>query len=437
MARPISIPKLTLHKASGKAVVRLSGIDVYCGLFGTPEAKGVYDREIAQWLARGRTQDPSQRKPKGADKLEQGYTVNELLLAFWNYAEHHYRRPDGTLTNEVNEYKQTLRVVRELYGLTLAAKFGPLALKAIRLVMIDRGWCRGLINQRVNRVRRVFKWGAGEELIPFSVYERLTTVAGLQIGRTEARESERVEPVADEVVESTLPFLNRYVRGLVEFQRLTGCRPGESCGIRRSDIDAGGAVWLYRPSQHKTAWRGKPRVISIGPKAQKLLRGFFTPNLEDYLFSPQRAVTELHANRTASRKTPKYPSHMKRNQHKRKVDPKRVPAEKYTVTAYEHAIARACDKAFPAPGLLAQQKGEIVKAWKARLTAEQRTELDGWQSSHRWSPNQLRHSFATEVRKSHGLEAAQVLLGHARADVTQVYAERNHTLATRVASEIG
>lgn len=73
----------------------------------------------------------------------------------------------------------------------------------------------------MNRVRRVFKWGAGEELIPFEVYQRLTTVAGLQIGRTEARESERVEPVADAVVEATLPFLNRYVRGLVEFQRLT------------------------------------------------------------------------------------------------------------------------------------------------------------------------------------------------------------------------
>ena len=52
-------------------------------------------------------------------------------------------------------------------------------------------------------------------------------------------------------------------------------------------------------------------------------------------------------------------------------------------------------------------------------------------------PNQLRHLFATEVRKAHGLEAAQVLLGHSRADVTQVYAERNLTLAARVANEIG
>jgi len=41
------------------------------------------------------------------------------------------------------------------------------------------------------------------------------------------------------------------------------------------------------------------------------------------------------------------------------------------------------------------------------------------------------------VRKAHGLEAVQVLLGHSRADVTQVYAERNEALAVTVASKIG
>lgn len=54
-----------------------------------------------------------------------------------------------------------------------------------------------------------------------------------------------------------------------------------------------------------------------------------------------------------------------------------------------------------------------------------------------WSPNRLRHSFATRVRKAHGLEAAQVLLGHAKADVTQVYAERDLARAEAVALEIG
>ena len=35
------------------------------------------------------------------------------------------------------------------------------------------------------------------------------------------------------------------------------------------------------------------------------------------------------------------------------------------------------------------------------------------------------------------LEAAQVLLGHSKADVTQVYAEKNEALAVAIASKIG
>ena len=148
-------------------------------------------------------------------------------------------------------------------------------------------------------------------------------------------------------------------------------------------------------------------------------------------------MEEFHATRAENRQTPKYPSHMNRNSGKRTPKPKRAPSERYKVTAYEHAIARACDKAFPAPDPIGQREKETVKEWRERLTEPQRTELATWQSAYRWAPNRLRHTFATEVRKAHGLEAAQVLLGHARADVTQVYAERNLSLAARVACEIG
>jgi site-specific recombinase XerC len=60
-----------------------------------------------------------------------------------------------------------------------------------------------------------------------------------------------------------------------------------------------------------------------------------------------------------------------------------------------------------------------------------------WRAEHCWSPNQLRHAAGTEVRRQYGLEAAQVILGHAKADVTQVYAERDHALAIEVMGKIG
>ncbi|MCG2684174.1 MAG: hypothetical protein L6306_11245 [Planctomycetales bacterium] len=54
-----------------------------------------------------------------------------------------------------------------------------------------------------------------------------------------------------------------------------------------------------------------------------------------------------------------------------------------------------------------------------------------------WHANQLRHSKATEIRRQFGLEAARVSLGHAKADVTQIYAERDARLAVEVARKIG
>ncbi len=54
-----------------------------------------------------------------------------------------------------------------------------------------------------------------------------------------------------------------------------------------------------------------------------------------------------------------------------------------------------------------------------------------------WHANQLRHTRGTEVRKTNGLEAAQCVLNHRRADVTEVYVERNLGLAVRLAKESG
>ena len=303
--------------------------------------------------------------------------------------------------------------------------------------MIDAGWTRKLVNQRVGRVKRVFKWAASEQLIPVATFAALATVTGLQAGRTAAQDRAPVELISDAAVDATLPHLNRHVRGLVEFQRFTGCRPGEVCAIRWCDIDMTSDVWFFRPGQHKTAWRGKSRVIAIGPRAQEVLKWFPTAEPTEYIFNPRRAVEELHATRAANRKTPRYASHMKRNAKVRKANPKRKPAEKYTVTAYEHAIARACVKAFPLPTGLAPRVKESEEKWWERLKEDEREAVRAWRRERRWAPNQLRHTHATAVRKRFGLEAAQVALGHANAAITEVYAEKNAALAAQVAAQIG
>lgn len=55
----------------------------------------------------------------------------------------------------------------------------------------------------------------------------------------------------------------------------------------------------------------------------------------------------------------------------------------------------------------------------------------------KWSPNQLRHTAATEIRQQFGLEHAQVALGHSRSRTTEIYALPNHAKAIEVARQIG
>jgi integrase len=398
------------------------------GPFGSAESLAAKAR-LEMELAASPTRQPAV-EPRA-------FTVAQLLDAYLDHAERHYQDADGKPTDELRHVKTVIGYVFGLYAALPVTEFGPLALKAVREKFIGERWCRKTVNARVERVRRIFKWGVSEELVPPTVYQALATVSGLQRGRTTARETAPVEPVEDATIDATLPHLNRHVRGLVEFQRLTGCRPGEACRVRRRDLDMTGDVWLYKPVHHKTAWKGKARTIAIGPKAQELLKQFFTPDWNDYLFSPVRAVEEFRAERSANRKTPRYPSHMARNERKRSTTRKRLPADRYNRRAYINALKRACDRAFPPTGELSRLSGESVAKWWARLNKEQRDAVKVWRKAHRWHPNQLRHTFATHVRKQHGLEVAQVMLGHARADVTQVYAEKNEALAVATALKIG
>lgn len=402
MPRRNPTPSYLEHKLSGRARAVWSDARgrhdrLLPGLFGSAESRTAYSRLLAELAV---SVAPVVARP--------GLSINELLLAYVRHAERHYRAPDGGSTAEIGHIKVITRHVRALYGPTPAVDFGPLALRAVRERFVAAGWCRKTVNHQVERLRRAFKWAAAEELIGFDVYSRLTVVSGLQKGRTAAPEPEPVGPVENATVDATLPFLNRHARGLIQFQRLTGCRPGEACAVRRCDLDTTADVWLYRPATHKGSWRGKPRTIAVGPKAQALLKEFSVDDPAAFVFSPRLAMAEVRAVRAAERKTPRWPSHERRNLAKRKPRPRRAPADRYTARALFTAVARAVE--------LANRAGVEVP---------------------HWHPNQLRHSFATRVRREHGLEAAQVSLGHARADVTQVYAERNQELAAAVARKAG
>jgi hypothetical protein len=211
-----SLPKYRFHRPSGQAIVTLSGKMFYLGPPGTKTSKLEYDRQVAEWLQRGRV--------LAADDAEDGLTVVEVLAAYKRYAEKYYRK-NGKPTRELGCLVEAAQFVKDLYGRQPAAEFGPLSLQVVQQKMMESGLSRGVINKQTGRIKRMFKWAVAQELVPPATHQALQAVTGLRKGRTDARETDPVMPVADAVVELTLPRLPLVVADRVRFQRLTGCRP--------------------------------------------------------------------------------------------------------------------------------------------------------------------------------------------------------------------
>jgi integrase len=259
--------------------------------------------------------------------------------------------------------------------------------------------------------------------------------------------------------------------------------------MRPGDIDRADKVWIYTPAHHKTEHHGRQRVIALGPQAQEVLRPFLNrvpaPPEDRELFSPAEAEQErMHALR-ASRRSKVPPS-----QANRRREGAKTKGDAYSVAAYRRAINHGVEQANAArmraaaetaiAGLLsdgaaaalsralqrvsasrlrrARNADNPVEAIEVLLPARHADSLrrsDGMPAEfsglgHRiahamgtaellptWHPHQLRHTAATRIRKEHGLEAARVVLGHAGAAVTELYAEIDHEKARWIAYQSG
>jgi integrase len=386
------LPKYRKH-SSGQARVTLDGKDFLLGAYGSAASQEAYRRKVAEWLETGG------KAAHGADAPP--LSVNELILAYWKHAAAYYGY--GIDGDRKDSYclRDALRVVKELYGRTPARDFGPLALKACRSLMLAKDWSRNYANAQVDRIRRMFRWAAEEELLPGAVYQNLRSVAGLRRGKSAARETAKIRPAPPADVEAALPFMPPAVAAMVRLQLLTGCRPAEVCRLRPIDLDmTNPACWVYRPEKHKTEHLGRDRMVFIGPKAQQVLLPFLGTKVDAYCFCPAASEQRRNAERTASRRTPL--SLTRKARKKSGPRRRRAPGDRYDTNSYRRAIARACLKAEVPP----------------------------------WGPNRLRHSRATELRP-YGLDLAKTILGHAKVETTQIYAEKDLIAAMELVSRIG
>ncbi len=390
------VPSYCLHRASGQAYVKIRGKTTYLGVYDTESSRQAYAAIVADVLAGREVSPPKVDRHRGAGPV----TVREVCDRYIDHARRYYVK-GGKTTAEAGIVASACRYAIDLCGEQPAESFGPLALRSVRDRMIDAGLARTTINGGINRIRRAFKWAAGEEQIPATVAAALATVSGLRAGRTDARETAPIQPAPNDAVEAALEKLPEVVADMVRVQRLTGMRPGEVCTLRPCDLDRSEEVWVYRPATHKTEHHGQDRVVFIGPRAQAILLRYLARDADSCCFRPCDSEIKRRALRTAMRKTA--PAQGNRPGTNVRLDPKSQPGDHYSVNGYRQAILRACDRA-------------------------------GVES---WRPNQLRHTAATEVRAKFGLEAAQVTLGHSTARTSEIYAEKNLAAGAAVAKAIG
>ncbi len=316
------------------------------------------------------------RDPDRTPAVPPRCSVAQLLNAYRVHAEGYYRKR-GRPTSHLSRVKMAAAAVLEVWGPSRpAGSVGGPDLEAVKQHLIRRGYVRKTINTLLRIVVAVWKWGVAQNAVDPAALGRMQAVGMVKRGRTEARDRPKVKPVPPEHVEATLPQLRQPYADMVRLQLYSGLRPGEVVALQPCDVDRSTLPWIYRvdPEWDKTEHRKGDR--DEGERVEV----YFGPKAREIL-GPRLEGADPDAPlfRSATRRTP------------------------VTEENYRHRIAAAARRA----------------------------------GVPRWKPNQLRHNRATEIRARYGLEAAQVILRHANANVSELYAERDAGLARRVAEESG
>lgn len=411
----LRVPKYRLHRARGTAFVQHWSIKssdhrLYLGKYGTPESIEKYQaflRDLAN-LDREDTEEEETVVIAGSYP-----TVEEVCAAYVKYAEKHYQREHG-LSHEFNMMVDAIKPLVEECGDTIAKLFGPKRLKRVRRRLVKRKLARRTINHMVSRIKRIFRWASEEEIVPSHLYHRLTCVKGLYRGEMNCRDPKKVKPAPLVDIEALLPHLSPVVADMLRIQYWCDMRPAEVCIMRAVDIDMSGAIWLYRPHDHKTAWRECDQVKAIPPIAQVIIRKYLRPDLTAYLFSQTDTAAWRAEQRQANgkpRKTKRYPSEERRVQLKSATRVRRASRHADSMRFDTKSYYRAIGYGFK-------------RAAKAGI------EID------RFAPNQVRHSITTFVSQRLGQQAAQRYAGHSDLNTTNIYTENEISELVNVATQL-
>ena len=418
------VPKYCLHKPSGRGYSTVGGKQHYFpGEYGSPESRKAYDELIGEYLTNGRKLPSTEPPPN----IPGAMTCRELALKFLEWSQSRYDKKGHS------HCWAAMFFLTKYYGNVSVDDFIPVSLEHLqermaiemaespnqkskkRGVAKDKGYARMTINRHIAIIKRAFKRGVKNRWVNPQTHYALLSVETLKFGQrivgVVPQENKDVPPVDIAAVQKTLPEIkSNVIKDMVRVQLHIGGRPQDPVNMRACDIDRTprpDGTWVYTPCTHKTAHKGKVLQKAINPQAQAILMSYLIANEstpEAFLFSPKKSMQQQSIDRRKNRKTLNKQGKVQPSQcNRRKQNPKRPPGDKYLVSSYYHAIVSACKRA----------------------------------GVPRWTPNQLRHTAATEAKKLCGIEGSQVFLGHECLSTTEIYAEKNFDEAAQVALKIG
>lgn len=361
--RRSAFPQLCHHKPSGRDVVYIDRQAVYLGPHGSPEALEAYGELIAK-LSKGQTIAAAQ-----LSQAAPALTVSDLLLKYFTEELPRFSR------DEQHCQRGVIRIVRQLFGETAAVEFGPLKLRVVRDAMVAgdpkavdaegkpkprKPWSREFVNKQIKRLRAFFRWGVSWEIIPQTVADALAAVSPLRVGETTAIDYEPRESVPDADIEAVRKLLKPRDRDILDLMLLTGARPGELIGLKVGAVDRIGETWRCELKKHKTAHKGKKRVLLFNRQAQAILLRHMKADPDARFFTTNRST-------------------------------------------FSNTIKAKCEFAEITP----------------------------------WVPHQLRHTVGTLLADELGLEAAQRVLGHSKAVMTEHYSRAAEKKAREAVQRLG
>lgn len=379
--------QIKLHKASGQHYVYWKGKRYYLG------------EELKEAQRRYKLLKPTLEK-EGVPPIEKTHLGGEVQTIYKLCTGYIESLNTTTIcSSERSIIKKVILSLCEHYGGTHPNLFRAKSLLSFRAKLLETHptFSRPYLNRCVQVVKRLFRWGAIEEIISSEVASSLWLVKPLTEGQG-GEEREPIRPPVPGALDAILPYLRSPALELVQLLALTGLRPWEAirmrpCEIARDPLNPipiprsrrsigpqtsdQGLIWVFVPLSHKTSRRGKFKLTPLGPKAQAIL----TPLLEatppdGFLFQTR---------------------------HKKA----------YRQGSFSNALRRAF-----------------------KLLNRDRKE-QGLPPLEAFTPYQLRHLTASTVSEAFDRTTAKAVLGHSGYDLLDVYIEQELGKATLAAATLG